>query len=164
MSFPSTFIFFSPFVHLQNITRQPHTLNLISYTSFDSPTFVFLPYLLCANCHTRHSCTLTTSTTHPRLLPHSTPQDLLLVLLLVVDIAVLSTPPSTSTHGHGIDQGHAHKWVCFVALSWSSQLLLSFLCVLWCAPQLTPFSTHTHTEGNGLWCRVAQKSALRERG
>ena len=92
-----------------------------------------------------------------------------------------SRSPSLTSHTHTHKwhaSRHTHTWrgLCgsthapqpvstrLGALPWPSQPLVSFLCVLWCAPQLTPFSTHTHRGGNGLWCRVAQKSALRERG
>ena len=92
-----------------------------------------------------------------------------------------SRSPSLTSHTHTHKwhaSRHTHTWrgLCgsthapqpvstrLGALPWPSQPLVSFLCVLWCAPQLTPsFSTHTHRGGNGLWCRVAQKSALRER-
>lgn len=50
-------------------------------------------------------------------------------------------------------------WCTALALTTTCVLLV---CVLWCAPQLLLFP-HTHRGGNGLWCRVAQKSALRER-
>ena len=53
---------------------------------------------------------------------------------------------------------------------WCTALALTTTCVLLvCVVVCTSthsffFHTHTHRGGNGLWCRVAQKSALRERG
>ena len=53
---------------------------------------------------------------------------------------------------------------------WCTALALTTTCVLLvCVVVCTSthsffFHSHTHRGGNGLWCRVAQKSALRERG
>lgn len=87
-----------------------------------------------------------------------------------------SRSPSLTSHTHTHKwhaSRHTHTWrgLCgsthapqpvstrLGALPWPSQPLVSFLCVLWCAPQLTPsFSTHTHTEGEMVCGVVLLKS------
>ena len=77
-------------------------------------------------------------------------------------LSLLSLPIPHLPHSHTNGTPHAtHTWrgLCgsthapqpvstrLGALPWPSQPLVSFLCVLWCAPQLTlSFSTHTHTQ------------------
>ena len=94
-------------------------------------------------------------------------------------LSLLSLPIPHLPHSHTNGTPHAtHTWrgLCgsthapqpvstrLGALPWPSQPLVSFLCVC-CGVHLNSLllSPPTHRGGNGLWCRVAQKSALRER-